>query len=184
MKKILRSFILRYIILALLAAVIGINLYSFNAARLAGNQLPMPLGFGAAVVLSGSMEPEFSAGDLIFVQEADSYQLKDIVVYQDGRSLVVHRIVNIDGETVITQGDANLAADEPMDISAIKGQVIAIIPFFGNVVRVLKTPTATIVLLAAAVFLMERSFRKEKQKHSDDLEQIKEEIRRLKEEQA
>jgi hypothetical protein len=30
---------------------------------------------------------------------------------------------------------------------------------------------------------MERSFRKEKQKHADDLEQIKAEIRKLKEEQ-
>ena len=54
---------------------------------------------------------------------------------------------------------------------------------FGSLARVLKTPTATIVLLVGAVLLLELSFRKEKQKKSDDLELIKEEIRRLKEEQ-
>ena len=181
MKKILRSFILRYIILALLAAVIGINLYSFNAARLAGNQLPMPLGFGAAVVLSGSMEPEFSAGDLIFVQEADSYQLKDIVVYQDGRSLVVHRIVNIDGETVITQGDANNAPDAPISLSVIKGKVTFCIPYVGDIVSLLQTPTATLVIIAAVILLLEIPRLNEKKRDDAEKQRILEEIKRLKE---
>ena len=79
--------------------------------------------------------------------------------------------------------DANQAADEPVELSAIKGKVIAVIPALGNLTRILKTPTATILLLAAAVLMMERSFRKEKQKKADDLELIKEEIRKLKEEQ-
>lgn len=174
----------RVALIVFVSLVIGFNLYSWNAQSLMGNALPMPFGYGAAVVLTGSMEPTIMADDLILVAEQENYQVGQIVVYQSGSILVVHRIIQMDGDTVITQGDANLAADDPMDVSVIKGQVIAIIPFFGNVVRILKTPVATIVLLAAAVLLMERSFRKEKQKHSDDLEQIKEEIRRLKEEQA
>ena len=123
------------------------------------------------------------ADDLIIVAAQDGYEVDDIVVYQSGSILVVHRIIEMDGQTVTTQGDANQAADEAIDVSVIKGKVIAIVPALGSLARVLKTPTATIVLLVGAVLLLELSFRKEKQKKSDDLELIKEEIRRLKEEQ-
>lgn len=173
----------RIVLIVFVSIVVGVNLYNWNAKSLMGNALPMPLGYGAAVTLTGSMEPTIAGDDLIIVKAQDGYEVDDIVVYQSGSILVVHRIVEMDGTTVITRGDANQAADEPIDVSVIKGKVIAIVPVLGDLARILKTPAATIVLLAAAVLLLEMSFRKEKQKHSDDLEQIKEEIRRLKEEQ-
>lgn len=175
--------IARTAIIIFVSLVVGFNLYNWNAKSLMGNALPMPLGYGAAVALTGSMEPTITGDDLIIVTEQENYELDDIVVYQSGSILVVHRIVEIDGDAVTTRGDANQAADEPVDMSVIKGKVIAIIPVLGNVARALKTPAATIILLVGAVALMELSFRKEKQKKSDDLEQIKAEIRKLKEEQ-
>ena len=173
----------RIALIVFVSLVVGLNLYSWNAKSLMGNALPMPMGYGAAVALTGSMEPTIMPDDLIIVAEQEAYELDDIVVYQSGSILVVHRIISIDGQSVTTQGDANPVADEPMDVSLIKGKVIAIVPVLGSLARVLKTPAATIVLLAGAVLLLEMSFRKEKQKKSDDLELIKEEIRRLKEEQ-
>lgn len=163
--------------------VVGFNLYNWNAQSLMGNALPMPLGYGAAVVLSGSMEPNIMVDDLIIVEEQDTYTTKDVVVYQNGSMLVVHRIVDITDGMVTTRGDANQAADEPIEMSRIKGKVIAVVPQLGSVARILKTPAATIALLAAAVLLMESSFRKDVQKSNDELEKIKEEIRKLKEEQ-
>ena len=68
MKKLLRSSVARYIILGLLAVVIGLNVFSLNATRLAGDAVPMPFGFGGSVVLSGSMEPALSVGDLLIVR--------------------------------------------------------------------------------------------------------------------
>ena len=65
--------------------MIGFNVYLANAYGLVGNQLPMPFGYGAAVVLSGSMEPEFSEGDLILIKETKDYLKKfkiNLVVYQ------------------------------------------------------------------------------------------------------
>lgn len=175
--------IVRTIVIIFVSLVVGVNLYNWNAKSLMGNALPMPMGYGAAVVLTGSMEPTIQADDLIIVAEQDSYEVDEIVVYQSGNILVVHRILDITDGMVTTQGDANQAADEPVELSAIKGKVIAVIPFLGNLARVLKTPAATIALLIGAVLLLEASFRKEKQKKNDDLEKIKEEIRKLKEEQ-
>ena len=170
-------------VIIFVSLVVGINLYSWNAKSLMGNALPMPMGYGAALVLTGSMEPTIQADDLIIVAERPVYAEDEIVVYQSGNILVVHRIIDITDGMVTTQGDANQAADEPVEMSAIKGKVIANISGLGTLARILKTPTATIALLAAAVLMMERSFRKEKQKKADDLELIKEEIRKLKDEQ-
>lgn len=174
---------LRLAALIICGAVLGINVYMANAGSLVGDRLPMPFGYGAAVVLSGSMEPEFSEGDLIVVGREDTYELRDIVVYQDGSSLVVHRIIDINGDTLTTQGDANNAPDEPITLSDVKGKVLFWIPYAGTVVGFLKTPVGTICVIAAAIALVELPRRREKQKDDAERDKIIEEIKRLKEEQ-
>lgn len=174
--------ILRYIILAILGIVLGLNLYWLNAAKLVGNQVPMPFGYGASVVLSGSMEPKIAVGDLILIREADSYAVGDIVVYQSCTISVVHRIVSIDGETVTTRGDANNSDDKPFPVSEIKGEVFGIIPLLGYLVWMLKSPMGIIVTIAVAFLLMELSFRGEKRQKEEEQDLIKAEIRKLIEE--
>ena len=173
----------RICLLALVAAIIGLNVYMLNASRLAGDALPMPLGVGMTVVLSGSMEPELSVGDLLIVVRDDGYKVDDVVVFQDGRTGVVHRIISIDGDEVITRGDANNTEDSPIQYSQIKGKVVLAIPAIGYLVNIIKTPFGTVALLAIAVFLMEGSFDREKKADKDALDHIRREIERLKKEQ-
>lgn len=182
-KKLVKT-VLRVVALSLVAVFLGFNVYLWNARSLTGNALPMPFGFGTAIVLSGSMEPELSVDDLIFVKAQDGYEVGDVVVFQSGSSVVVHRIIEMQDGTVITKGDANNTDDGEMPLSQIKGKVVGHIKSMGSVVRLLKSPAVCIGLLIAAVFLMERSFRKEKKQGDDELDKIKEEIRRLKAEQA
>lgn len=182
MKRLLKSPIVRYLILGILAVMIGINVFALNASRLAGNAVPMPFGFGASVVLSGSMEPTLSVGDLLIVKAQDGYETGDIVVYQSGTMPVVHRIVDMDGETVTTRGDANNANDEAFPLAAIKGKVIAAIPLVGHLVWALKSLVAVVILLAAAVLLVEMSFRSGKAEKEEEKEKLKAEIRALMEE--
>ncbi len=184
MKKNKKKFppVLRLILLVICGAVLGVNVYLANAKSLVGNQMPMPFGYGASVVLSGSMEPEFSKGDLIIVGEADSYQERDIVVFQDGASLVVHRIIEIDGEKIITQGDANNVPDEPIESSAIKGKVLFHIDKLGTIVSFFKTPVGTVLIIAAAIALVEIPRRREKDADDAEKQKILEEIKRLREE--
>jgi len=177
------SKILRPVLLVLMSLVLGINVYSWNANNLVGNKLPMPFGYGMAVVLSGSMEPTMSVDDLIFVKECEEYQVDDIVVFQSGDELIVHRIIGMDGTTLVTKGDANNVADEPVDVAVVKGKMIGRIPFAGVLVSWLKTPLGVIIVLGAAFLLLEMSYRKEKNQDIDELEKIKNEIRRLREEQ-
>ena len=173
----------RRLVLVLIALVVGVRVYLWNAENLVGNRMPMPFGYGMAVVLSGSMEPALSVNDLIVAKETEEYAVGDMVVFQDGDSVVVHRVVTLDEETVQTRGDANNVADAPISRELVKGKVIAYIPAAGHVVNFLRTPVGIFAVLAAAVVLMELSYRKEKQKDDDELERIKAEIRKLKDEE-
>lgn len=172
--------VIRTVLLVLVALIVGINIYTINASRLAGNTVPMPFGVGAAVVLSGSMEPALSVGDLLIVAESDSYAVGDVVVFQDERIAVTHRIVSMTEEEVITRGDANNTDDEPMEPNRIKGKVVLAIPLVGHLVNLIKTPVGTICILAAAIFLLERSFHEERRRDDEELDAIRAEIEKLK----
>lgn len=181
-KQVLKT-VLRITLLVLAALVVGTNVYLLNASRLAGDAVPMPFGIGSAVVLSGSMEPEISVGDLLMIYESKNYEVGDVVVYQSGRIAVTHRIVSISGDEVITRGDANNAEDEPITLERIKGKVVMIIPCVGYLVNIIKTPLGTFSIIALAVLLLERSFRVEKEKDDQQLKDIKAEIEKMKREQ-
>ena len=183
MGKLKISAVLRTAFLIAISLVLGVNIYNWNAKSLTGNVLPMPLGYGGAVVLSGSMEPTLMVDDLIIVKAEESYEVGDVVVYQNGKMLVVHRIVDMDAETVTTRGDANNVNDAAVSLAQVKGKVIAHVPQVGKLVRMLKTPAATVVLIVMAVLSVELPYRKEKDKNDEELQRIKDEIRRLKEEQ-
>lgn len=174
---------LRLIVLIICGAVLGVNIYLANAKSLGRNQMPMPFGYGASVILSGSMEPELSVGDLIIVGESESYLEGDVVVFQDKTSLIVHRIVEIEGDSIITQGDANNGRDEPITADAIKGKVLFHIDGAGNVVDFLRTPVGTLIIVALAIALVEIPRRREKEADDAEKQKILEEIIRLKKEQ-
>jgi len=175
--------LLRIVLLTVVAVVIGVNVYLWNARSLMGNSLPMPFGIGAAVVLSGSMEPALQVDDLIFVKAQDDFEVGEIVVFQDGGSLTVHRLITIDEQTAVTKGDANNAQDDPIAVEQLIGCVVGRLPKMGIVTRFLKTPVGVLLLLGGALLLTEMSFRSEHKEGDRKVEQLKEEIRRLREEQ-
>lgn len=171
--------VFRSVLLVFISLVLGVSVYMWNAHRLTNNAMPMPFGWGMSVVLTGSMESELSPGDLVIIREAEDYEIGDIVVYQSGHELIIHRIIDIDGETLTTMGDANNTPDDPIKLDAIKGRLVFSIPFIGRIVNIIKTPVGIIVILFAAFALLESSYRREKARDTEDIEKIKEEIRRL-----
>ena len=169
----------RILLFIIISLVIGFTVYRWNAERLAGNEMPMPFGFGMSVVLSGSMEPELSVNDLVIIAESDSYEKGDTVVYQSQGDLIIHKIIETDGTTVVTKGTANNIADDPIPAEAIKGKMIFKLPMVGLIIRAVKTPVGTVIILAAVFLLLGRSYRREKAQDDAELEAIRAEIRRL-----
>lgn len=167
----------------LVGLLVGTTVYTTASKRLSGEQLPMPLGVGVAVVLSGSMEPSLSVDDCVVIVKTQDVGVGDVIVYQAGYSLVIHEVIHVDGDTITTKGSANNTADDPISRDAVKGKLLFAIPKLGVVVDIVKNPIVTLILIAAAVLLLNHSFRKEegekKTQDEEDLDQIRREIEEL-----
>ena len=150
--------VVRCIIAVLICAVLYTAVF-FVAVKIQNpNAVPMPFGFGASLVLSGSMEPEISTDDLVFVKRADELHVGDVVLYNTGGSNVLHRITKIDGDIITTQGDANNTEDKPFSKSAVLGVYIGKIPSGGKIIRFVTNPpfvmAVVFLLMTAAVIWM------------------------------
>ena len=82
-------------------------------------------------VKTGSMEDEIHVGDYILIIKKNNYKVGDIVTYTKEDYYVTHRIVEKNGNKVITKGDANNVADEEISVSNIVGKVI----YYGGILN-------------------------------------------------
>ena len=174
------------IIAAIIAAlVIYCCVFSLGARMIKGDSMPMPLGFGAGVVLTGSMEPTLSENDLIIAVKAKEYSVGDIIVYQTGGTPVVHRVTEIDREAgvVTAKGDANNTEDPPFTISRIRGKVAFAVPYIGAAARCIKTVPGLIMVLVFIFTLFFLSVRAKGKEGQEDVTEslLEQQIEELKE---
>ena len=78
--------------------------------------IPKIFGIQPMIVLSGSMEPTYHVGSLLYIKNADANEIAvgdPITFYLDDNTLVTHRVVEIDkkNQTYTTKGDANEKED-------------------------------------------------------------------------
>jgi len=91
------------------------------------------------VVMSSSMEPAFSTGDVLIIGETspDKINIGDIIQFRvDENMVVLHRVVEIrddnGAKVFITKGDANDAPDmDPVLVENTMGKVLFTIPKLG-----------------------------------------------------
>lgn len=103
------------------------------------------LGFQFFKVGSGSMEPTLQVGDIILVQRQENYSTDDIITYKSNGEYITHRIIEIDGDTVVTKGDANNTEDEEINKEQIIGKYVV---FISKVVSMLVDPIIFILLIS------------------------------------
>ena len=179
-KKRNQTVFLKWLLFVIISLVLGLKIYGFNAVNLLRNDMPMPFGYGISVVLSGSMEPSISVDDVVIVKECKAYEIGDIVVYQSGGELVLHRLIALDGNTATMKGDANDTADEPVLKSAIAGKMVYVWHGGGKTVKVIRNPITAVFVLIAAIVLLLMSYKTEEKENTKYLKDIKAEIEELK----
>ncbi|MFC4553854.1 signal peptidase I [Georgenia faecalis] len=146
------------------SALLSVVLVVAVLAALALAVVPRFLGGSALTVLSGSMEPLYSAGDMVVVVpvDADEIQVGDVVAFQPvsgDPTLITHRVVaeSLGGEggaMFVTRGDANGADDDPIEAEQIMGRALYHVRAAGHVVLWAGDHTRTIVAGAAVVLLV------------------------------
>lgn len=126
--------VLYYLFIVLLSLILIVNLYSAFMRNVKREPMPMIFGLGTAVVGTGSMEPQIKAGDYIIIKSENSYSVGDIITFksESGNSTTTHRIVQINGDQIITKGDANNANDFPITTDMVYGKVIKVFSGLGS----------------------------------------------------
>ena len=118
------------------------------------------VGLEPYTVLSGSMEPVYHVGSLLYVQKVDvnAMQAGDPVTYRMASGAVVtHRIVEVVedpslGRCYRTRGDANNIADGPLlKPSSIIGKPLFSIPYLGYVSVFVQNPPGLYIAIAVCL---------------------------------
>ncbi len=123
------------------------------------------VGLQPYIVLSGSMEPTYRVGAMIYVKPVEFDELKvgdPVTFYLNDRTVATHRIVEIvvDDENpnekyVRTQGDANDTPDsDPTHHSKIIGKPLFSVPYLGFLSSYLQQPQGRKAALIACVGLI------------------------------
>ncbi len=105
--------------------------YQLFFRLVAPTRLPTFFGYAGSFVVSGSMEPTVSTGDMVIFQEQDAYEIDDIIVYYDEEdgAFILHRIIGIDADGFITKGDFNPLEDpDSVQPECIQGKVVISLP--------------------------------------------------------
>lgn len=127
---------------------------------------PAVFGYQLFYVMTGSMEPMYSSGDLLLGRsvEPETLQVGDVVTYE-GESgelsgkMITHQIVSIQtqaGERIfVTQGLANQEPDQPITQDAIQARIIGKIPLLGQALTLInhKWGFFVVIILPLAVLL-------------------------------
>lgn len=117
-------------------------------------------------VLSGSMEPNYHVGSVVYVKKVDPFSLrkKNVITYViNGGTVVTHRIVEViyDDEENPTQvsfrtkGDNNNTEDggEPVPAASVLGKVVFTIPLLGYVANFVQNPVGRVMTVCVCVCL-------------------------------
>ncbi len=146
-KKIWNVFTTVIVVLVVLAAVF-----------LMGTRL---MGYRVFTVISGSMEPTYSVGDLLYVKEVPAHTVKvgTPITFVLNENLVVatHRVVEIDAENMhfYTKGDANEVRDAaPVHFNNLIGVPSFAIPKLGYVSDFIQNPPGTYIAVGIAIVLI------------------------------
>ena len=124
------------------------------------------IGFTPYTVLSGSMEPTYHVGSVVYVKKVDPTTLKvgDTITFRlTGDVIATHRIIEVHGEGTPnlgfrTQGDANETVDGITPAAAVIGKVTFSIPYLGYVSNFLQQPKGLITVVGTGAAVLAISY--------------------------
>ena len=97
--------------------------------------IPRLMGLKTYKVLSGSMEPEYHVGSVVYVEKSS---IDDITFYINDNTVVTHRVIDKDNDTESfhTKGDANETEDGgSVAYDKVVGKVVLNVPYLGYILR-------------------------------------------------
>jgi signal peptidase len=144
---ILKKFLINIFQIAVLILLILVLIFSLYSKFIIKNNLIKLNGMAVFVVLTGSMEPQIEAGEMILIKECNNYKIGDIVTYCDDDFFITHRITQISDKKVVTKGDNNNIEDHAIELNQIQGKVVFHSKILGFFILYLLKPITIVYIL-------------------------------------
>lgn len=155
------------ILITVVVVITIIGLYYMAQVKILNKDYANIFGYTFFEVATGSMANTLNIGDIVVVKVNEAFKENDIIVYKEENSFITHRVIKIDGQDLITRGDANNSEDKPIKSDQILGKVIYIIPKIGIWRKVLASPEILgmiiiFIILLGIVLMLTSKTEKEK----------------------
>lgn len=122
------------------------------------------VGITPLKVLTGSMEPNYPVGSMIYIKDVEASELKkgDTITFKFNESLATHRIADIRDSSEIpgtlefqTKGDANKTVDGNwVNENDIEGKLLFSLPYFGFFADFIQSPPGSYIAIACGAVLV------------------------------
>lgn len=141
------------IVIAIVFLVVLIVGYNYIQLQILNKDYTNFFGYTVFEVSTGSMAKTLNIYDVILVKITKEVEQGDIITYKYDGELITHRIMKIDGDKLITKGDANNTEDKAITKDDIIGKVISVYPKVGIWVKVFTEPNVLISVFVTLVLI-------------------------------
>ncbi|WML46662.1 signal peptidase I [Neobacillus sp. PS3-34] len=150
--------VISYLFTVLVLGCIGFLVFVTQEAKQNPNEIPTFFGYKPMTVLTNSMLPNISAGDMVFVKQNDYSSIKkgDIISFKvsDDR-IVTHRVLRVTKEGFLTKGDNNNVKDNWLvKPDSLVGEVALTIPKAGYISKFVSSKIGFGLFIILPLFLL------------------------------
>lgn len=147
------------IFLTISTLILIVLIYNYVQTKILRKDYCNFFGYTAFKVVSGSMADTINIGDIVIVKienDKNNINTNDIIVFKQDEYVITHRVINIDGDRILTKGDANNTEDKTIERDQIIGKVTKVVTNINIWKKVFTSPTVftsiivTVILFAIA----------------------------------
>lgn len=158
-------------LLIITTIILAVLIYNYIQTKILKKDYSNVFGYTAFKVVSGSMSDTINIGDIVVVKikkNSDKFQINDIVCFKQDDYIITHRIISIEGNKILTKGDANNAEDKTISEEQIIGKVTKVITNLNIWKKVFASPGVfisiiiTVILFAVAFSIEDNNLKDDK----------------------
>ncbi|WNB92484.1 signal peptidase I [Bacillus sp. NEB1478] len=150
MNKMIYRIISSVAIVFMLSSIVFLLYISYQGDK-NPDKIPSLFGYKPFTVLTNSMKPAFSAGDMVLVKEMEVSKIKpsDVITFKENSNkLITHRVVEVTDQGFVTKGDYNNVKDDGyVSPENVVGELAFTLPKLGYVSKFVSSPLGITLLI-------------------------------------
>ncbi len=142
--------LLSIILIVITLILLVLNLVIMFTSNMFTSEVGNIFGYKSLLIVSNSMNPVIYKNDLILIDSVKEEEIEvgDIISYKINDEIITHRIIKIENEEFLTQGDNNSSQDNwSVKYEDVEGEYRFKIPMFGYLYDILKNPITLIICI-------------------------------------